>query len=177
MLTTSTKRAAALSSHHSLSLYRRYGSTATQPTIPLIINGQQVHGSESSPVISPLTGKEVWSFSCASKHQVQEAVQNAHDTFRDWSRTKVSYRRDIFLKAAEIMEKRLDELGGYMHHELGANKFYQDFVLGLTIEGLKDTAGRIAGAVQAFAPESTHEGMKALVQKKPYGVVLGIAPW
>ncbi|EGU81685.1 hypothetical protein FOXB_07802 [Fusarium oxysporum f. sp. conglutinans Fo5176] len=158
MLTTSTKRAAALSSHHSLSLYRRYGSTATQPTIPLIINGQQVHGSESSPVISPLTGKEVWSFSCASKHQVQEAVQNAHDTFRDWSRTKVSYRRDIFLKAAEIMEKRLDELGGYMHHELGANKFYQDFVLGLTIEGLKDTAGRIAGAVQAFAPESTHEG-------------------
>ncbi|WJG37090.1 uncharacterized protein FOBCDRAFT_233178 [Fusarium oxysporum Fo47] len=113
MLSTSTKRAAALSSHHSLSLYRRYGSTATQPTIPLIINGQQVHGSESSPVISPLTGKEVWSFSCASKHQVQEA-----------SRTKVSYRRDIFLKAAEIMEKRLDELGGYMHHELGANKFY-----------------------------------------------------
>ncbi|EXK26618.1 hypothetical protein FOMG_16791 [Fusarium oxysporum f. sp. melonis 26406] len=177
MLTTSIKRAAALSSRHSLSLYRRYGSTATQPTIPLIINGQQVHGSESSPVISPLTGKEVWSFSCASKHQVQEAVQNAHDTFRDWSRTKVSYRRDIFLKAAEIMEKRREELGGYMHHELGANKFYQDFVLGLTIEGLKDTAGRIAGAVQAFAPESTHEGMKALVQKKPYGVVLGIAPW
>ncbi|KAH6977775.1 Aldehyde/histidinol dehydrogenase [Fusarium venenatum] len=158
MLTASIKRAAALSSRHSLSLYRRYGSTATQPTIPLIINGQQVHGSESSPVISPLTGKEVWSFSCASKHQVQEAVQNAHDTFNDWSRTKVSYRRDIFLKAAEIIEKRREELGGYMHLELGANKFYQDFVLGLTIEGLKDTAGRIAGAVQAFAPESTHEG-------------------
>ncbi|KAG7423149.1 Vanillin dehydrogenase [Fusarium oxysporum f. sp. raphani] len=177
MLTPFIKRAAAQSSRRSLSLHQRYGSTATQPLIPLIINGQQVHSSESSPVISPLTGKQVWSFSCASKNQIEQAVQNAHDAFGDWSRTKVAERRDILLKAAEIMEKRRSELGGYMHHEIGANQFYQDFILGLTIEGLKDTAGRIAGAVQGFAPESNHEGMKALVQKRPYGVVLGIAPW
>ncbi|KAJ4110322.1 hypothetical protein NW768_012082, partial [Fusarium equiseti] len=162
MLTTFIKRAAAQSSRRSPSLSKRYGSTATPPTIPLIINGQQVHSSESSPVISPLSGKEIWSFSCANKNHVQEAVQNAHDTFSDWSRTKASDRRDVFLKAADIMAKRREELGGYMHHELGATKFYQDFVIGMTIEGLKDTAGRIAGAVQGFAPESTHEGMKAL---------------
>ncbi|GKU07439.1 unnamed protein product [Fusarium langsethiae] len=177
MLTTFVKRAGAQSSRRFPSFYQRYRSTTTQPTIPLVINGQQVHGSESSPVISPLTGEQVWSFSCASKDQLQEAVQNAHDTFSDWSRTKVSDRRDILLKAADIMEKRREELGGYMHHEMGANKVFQDFILGLTIEGLKDTAGRIAGAVQGTAPESAHKGMKALVQKRPYGVILGIAPW
>ncbi|KAH6968124.1 Aldehyde/histidinol dehydrogenase [Fusarium avenaceum] len=177
MLRTIIKRATAQSNRLSPARYQRYGSTATQPKIPLIINGQQVQTSESSPVISPLTGKEVWSFSCASKDQVHEAVQNAHDTFSVWSQTKVATRRDILLKAASIMEKRREELGGYMHHEIGANQFYQDFILGLTIEGLKDTAGRIAGAVQGFTPESTHEGMKAVVQKRPYGVILGIAPW
>lgn len=75
------------------------------------------------------------------------------------------------------MNKRRSELGEYMHHEIGANQIYQDFILGLAIDGLKDTAGRISGAVQGSTPESTYEGMKAIVHKRPYGVNLGIAPW
>ncbi|RSL89270.1 hypothetical protein CEP52_014950 [Fusarium oligoseptatum] len=94
-----------------------------------------------------------------------------------WSKTKASARRDIFLAAADILDKRREELGEYMHHEIGANQDYQDFILGLSIDGLKDTAGRIAGAVQGTVPESNHEGMRAVVYKRPYGVNLGIAPW
>ncbi|KAJ4188729.1 hypothetical protein NW759_016804 [Fusarium solani] len=55
------------------------------------------------------------------------------------------------------MDRRRAELGEYMHHEIGANKFYQDFILGLTIEGLRDTAGGIAGAMTGAAPESIHQ--------------------
>uniref|UniRef100_A0A0D2YFP6 Aldehyde dehydrogenase domain-containing protein n=1 Tax=Fusarium oxysporum (strain Fo5176) TaxID=660025 RepID=A0A0D2YFP6_FUSOF len=56
------------------------------------------------------------------------------------------------------MDRRRAELGEYMHHEIGANKFYQDFILGVTIEGLRDTAGGIAGAMTGAAPESIHQG-------------------
>ncbi|UNI18392.1 hypothetical protein JDV02_004663 [Purpureocillium takamizusanense] len=157
--------------------HRGCRSIATQVTVPLVINGKDVETSQSFPVVSPLTGKQIWSLSCATAQDVANAVQNAHETFPKWSKTKASARRDIFLAAADVMDKRRSELGEYMHHEIGANPSYQDFILGLAIDGLKDTAGRIAGAVQGTAPESNHEAMKAIVYKKPYGVNLGIAPW
>lgn len=75
------------------------------------------------------------------------------------------------------MTRRKAELGEYMNLEIGANQDYQDFIISLAIEGLKDTAGRIAGACQGQVPESLHKGMKAIVHKRPYGVNLGIAPW
>lgn len=64
-----------------------------------------------------------------------------------------------------------------MHQEIGADKAYQDFILGLAVEGLKDTAGKIAGALQGAIPVSNHDGMRAMIYKRPYGVVLGIGPW
>lgn len=156
---------------------RGYHNISTKHTVPLVINGKDIKSSKSFPVISPLTGKEVWSMSCATRDQVNDAVEKAHDAFTKWSKTKASARRDIFLAAADVMNKRRKELGEYMHHEIGANQDYQDFILGLSIDGLKDTAGRIAGAVQGAVPDSNHEGMRALVYKRPYGVNLGIAPW
>lgn len=151
--------------------------STNKPTIPLIINGKDVETASTFQVISPLTGKEVWSMSCAGIEHVQEAIQNAHGAFTEWSQTKASHRRDLFLRAADVLERRKGELGSYMHQEIGANKDYQDFIVGLSVDGLRDTAGRIAGAVQGSAPESNHPGMKAVVYKKPYGVNLGIAPW
>lgn len=64
-----------------------------------------------------------------------------------------------------------------MHEEIGADQAYQDFILVLTIEGLKDTAGRISGALQGEVPVSNHDGMHVITYKRPYGVVLGIGPW
>ena len=157
--------------------WRGCRTVATRATVPLVIDGKDVVTSKTFPVISPLTGKEIWSLSCADKEQVNDAIENAHNGFQTWSKTKASARRDIFLAAADIMSKRRRELGDYMHCEIGANQDYQDFILGLAIDGLKDTAGRVAGAVQGTAPESNYEGMKAIVYKKPYGVNLGIAPW
>ncbi|KAJ9148697.1 NAD-dependent aldehyde dehydrogenase [Pleurostoma richardsiae] len=150
---------------------------STSKPIPLIINGKDVDSEVTYPVVSPLTGKEVWTCSSASASHVDEAVEAAEKAFPAWAKTKPSHRRDIFLQAADVIVKRRTELGDYMHHEIGANQGYQDFILGLAIEGLKDTAGRIAGAVTGQVPESIHEGMRAMVLKRPYGVNLGIAPW
>ncbi|EXL66629.1 NAD-dependent aldehyde dehydrogenase [Fusarium oxysporum f. sp. conglutinans race 2 54008] len=75
------------------------------------------------------------------------------------------------------MAKRREELADYMHQEIGADRAYEDFILDLTIEELKETAGSAARNIQGFVPESIINGMKAMVQKRPYGVILGIAPW
>ncbi|GJC81594.1 vanillin dehydrogenase [Colletotrichum liriopes] len=145
--------------------------------IPLIINGKDVVTKGTFPKIGPLENKQVWTASAASKEDAVAAADAAQAAFPAWSKTKPSHRRDIFLRAAEVMEKRRTELGEYMRQEVGANQGYQDFILGLAIEGLKDTAGKIADACTGTVPDSIHDGMRAIVYKCPYGVILGIAPW
>lgn len=150
---------------------------STGRVIPLIINGQDVQSQTTFETISPLTGKVSNICSSASPKHVEAAIETAQAAFPTWSRTKYADRRDLLLHAAEIMTKRKAELGEYMHEEIGANHSYQHFIIGLAIDGLKDVAGRIAGACQGHVPESIYEGMRAMVLKRPYGVCLGIAPW
>lgn len=145
--------------------------------IPLLIDGRDVTTEQSFAVQNPRTGKAVWeSSTCTEKHAAQ-AVKAAEDAFPQWSQTKPSERRDIFIRAADIIERRRKELGSYMHHEIGANQYYQDFILGLSIEGLKDTAGRISEVTQGFVPHLSEKGAHGIVYREPYGVVLGIGPW
>jgi acyl-CoA reductase-like NAD-dependent aldehyde dehydrogenase len=150
---------------------------STSKTIPLIINGKDIVTDKTFPAISPINNEAIWNCSAVSQNHIDEAVSTANAAFPAWSKTKPSHRRDIFLSAANIMEKRREELLHYLHQEMGAGVDFQNFILGLAIEGLRDTAGRIAGAVTGSVPESIHEGMRAMILKRPYGVNLGIAPW
>ncbi|CCF32430.1 aldehyde dehydrogenase [Colletotrichum higginsianum] len=153
------------------------GTDAAQGPIPLVINGKDVVTETTFPKVGPLENKQIWTASAASEADAIAAADAAQAAFPAWSKTKPSRRRDIFLRAADIMDKRRVELGEYMRQEVGANQGYQDFILGLAIEGLKDTAGKIADACTGSVPDSIHDGMRAIVYKRPYGVVLGIAPW
>lgn len=153
------------------------GTMSAPETVPLIINGKDVVTDTTFPKIGPLDNKHIWDASGASEKHAIAAADAAQAAFPAWSKTKPTHRRDILLKAAEIIERRRAELGEYMRQEIGANQGYQDFILGLTIEGLKDTAGKIADACTGTVPDSIHDGMRAIVYKRPYGVILGIAPW
>lgn len=172
MFTTRIARSRILPKTTSHRFQRRHNHV-----VPLIINGKEVSNGENFPVIGPLTGTKIWDATAASRQNVDDAVTSAQAAFPAWAATKPSERRDIFLRAADIFVNRGEELGHYMNQEIGAGPDYQKFICGLAIEGLKDTAGRIAGALTGSVPCSTHNGMRAIVEKIPYGVVLGIAPW
>ncbi|KAH8649892.1 aldehyde dehydrogenase [Xylariales sp. PMI_506] len=146
-------------------------------TVPLVLNGKDVETETTFPVISAKTNKFLWSASGASVEDAIKAADIAQGAFAAWSKTKPHVRRDIFLKAADIIDRRREELGYYVEHEMGANGFFKDLTLDLATEHLRDVAGRIAGAVAGTLPEPFQDGMKAMVQKRPYGVILGIAPW
>lgn len=127
-------------------------------------------------VRNPTTGKEIWTSSSVSEEDALDAVSAAEKAFPSWSKTKQSYRRDLFLRAADIMTNRKDELAIYMREEIGATDQYIDFIFGLAIEQLRDTAGRISG-IHGVAPELIDEGTQGIIYKQPYGVILGIGPW
>ncbi|KAM3414784.1 hypothetical protein BST61_g9935 [Cercospora zeina] len=150
---------------------------STGQTVPLIIDGKDVITDKTFDVVSPVQNAKSNECSSASLEHVKAAVEGAQKAFGKWRTTKPQERRDLFLRAASIMEKRKAELSQIIHEEIGADQVYQNFIIGLGVEGLKDTAGRISGACTGSVPDVIQEGMRGMILKRPYGVNLGIAPW
>ena len=150
--------------------------TLAENTVPLIIGGKEIFGSEAFTVHNPSNGEELWKAGGASIDNAIQAVEAAEAAFPAWSKAKPAVRRDIFLRAAEIFQERYEELAYYQKQETGADDMFMEWILKLTVDNLKEVAGKcslVAGSV----PASSDEGRAALVLKEPYGVVLGIAPW
>lgn len=145
-------------------------------TVPLLINGEEKISSTTFPVDSPLSHTTVWSCSSASSDDADAAVAAASAAFPAWSKTKPAQRRNILLKAADLLEQRAEELKLHMQQETGAAEMFAGFNIGTAAEHIRDTAGRIS-AITGIIPVSQDEGTSALVLKEPYGVVLAIAPW
>lgn len=147
------------------------------PTIPSLINGKDHLSSTTFPVISPYTSEPVWNVSSATATDAVLAATSAADAFPKWSRTKPTERRDILLRAADILERDLVKLAEYMRTEMGADVgASQFFVTPLAIRMLRDIAGRIT-SVCGSVPIVEEEGQSAMVWKEAMGVILGIVPW
>ena len=150
---------------------------STDIVVPLLINGKEITNETTFDVISPVTGKLVWKGSSVSSQQGIEAVEAAQAAFPAWSKTKPSFRRDILIKASDILKSRGDELCEYMDIETGSTEsMSKGFNLPSSIEQLRDVGGRIV-TVTGSIPVCREDGRSALMYKEPYGVIFGIAPW
>jgi acyl-CoA reductase-like NAD-dependent aldehyde dehydrogenase len=144
--------------------------------ISLIINGEDIYTPEQFDVISPRTGKTLWSCSSVTQSIAKDAAVAASLAFPAWSATKPAVRRAIFMRVADLLEQRAAEFQDVMADEMGAVEPFLTLNTRLSTEMIRDVAGRIAGALSGQAPICEGETY-AIVQREPYGVVLGIAPW
>ncbi|KAF2840971.1 aldehyde dehydrogenase [Patellaria atrata CBS 101060] len=150
----------------------------THYTVPLLINGEEVTTETTFPITSPSTLQFLHHSSSASVAEAKSAISAATAALASWRATKPSYRRDILLRAADILAERSDEIARYMKEETGAlPAFAEGFNVPTTVEMIKDVAGRLAGALGGSIPVCAQEDVSAMVVKEPMGVVLGIAPW
>ena len=145
-------------------------------TIPLWLNGKETTTSTTYDVKSPLDSKVLYKASAASVQDAEAAVNAAQEALKSWSKTKPAIRRDVFLRAADIVSKRKDEFFGYDNKETGAVDSMYAFDINTTIEGLKTMAGLVS-AVKGDVITAADEGKSAMLLREPYGVILSIAPW
>ncbi|OAP60067.1 hypothetical protein AYL99_05069 [Fonsecaea erecta] len=146
-------------------------------TIPLWLNGQQVALPETFDVISSQNQKVLYKCSSASEADVERAVASAQEAFKYWSQTKPNFRRDIFLRAADIFEKRKQELGHYSQTETGALPSMFSLEHSLAADACRSIAGLIQVAIASTVLTPAEHGSNAITVKQPYGVVLAISPW
>jgi acyl-CoA reductase-like NAD-dependent aldehyde dehydrogenase len=125
-------------------------TTDASYTVPLLINGKEVTTETTFSVTSPSSHRNIWQSSSASVEDAKNATAAAQAAFPAWAKLKPAAKRDIFMKAASIIEARADML--------------------------RDVAGRLS-SVMGHIPTCESEGTAALVIKEPLGVVLAIAPW
>lgn len=146
-------------------------------TVPLIINGEEETGTSTFDVVSPYTNKTCWTAASATPNDAIRAVEAAEAAFPAWSLTKPTTRRDILLKAADILERDLERNAEFMQTEMGTDVGTSQFlIIPMSIRMLRDIAGRIT-SICGSVPIVEEEGQSAIVYKEPMGVILGIVPW
>lgn len=144
--------------------------------VPLYINGIEKLSGKTFDVISPVTGKVIHKAAAVNVEEAGQAVAAAAEAFKSWQKAAPTQRRDIFLKAADIVQKRSAELIQYMVEETGSADPWAQFNVMLCAETLKDCAGRIA-TLEGSVPTIADPNRSAIVVQEPYGVVLSVVPW
>lgn len=146
------------------------------PTIPFLINGKWTTTPSTFAITNPATGTVVHRCSSATEDDAQLAVSAAAAALPAWKAMLPTKRREIFLRAAEIMERRRDELAANHMDEVGVPRGWADFNIGVAKDLILDVAGRLC-TIEGTVPTPADANTAAMVLKEPYGVVLAIAPW
>lgn len=155
---------------------------AMYTTIPLWINGQEVYTNASEPITSPSTCEILHYYSSASVEDCIRAVEAAEAAFKTWSKTTVHQRRDILLKASDLIRQNPElaaEWAETWHTETGErlDPALHFIAAPVAAEICRDTAGRTAGAMCGVAPLAMDPSKTAIVSKEPYGVCFAMSPW
>jgi acyl-CoA reductase-like NAD-dependent aldehyde dehydrogenase len=111
-----------------------------------------------------------------SRADAERAIAAAAAAFPAWAATVPAERQRIFLKAADVLESRLDEVVGLLARETGATFGFGMFQMSF-VPGLLRQAAALAYAPLGQIIPSDHPGTLAMGLRKPVGVVAAIAPW
>jgi acyl-CoA reductase-like NAD-dependent aldehyde dehydrogenase len=126
--------------------------------------------------MDPFTGNVVARVAAGTRADAHRAVEAAADSFASWSKAPPVERQRVFLKAADILESRRDEVVSWLARETGSGfgfgMFQMSFVPGL----LRQAAALPYAPVGQILP-SDLPGAFAMGIRRPVGVVAAIAPW
>jgi acyl-CoA reductase-like NAD-dependent aldehyde dehydrogenase len=144
----------------------------------LFIGGEWVDAGDGNTFEDkdPFSGDVVANVAASGREDASRAVEAAAAAFPEWSQTPPEARQTIFLRAADILEGRRDEIVGLLARETGSTfgfaMFQHHFVVGL----LRQAAAIPYAPLGQVLPTDT-PGRMAMGIRQPVGVVAAIAPW
>jgi acyl-CoA reductase-like NAD-dependent aldehyde dehydrogenase len=144
----------------------------------MLIGGKWVDagGGRTFEDLNPFTGEVYARVPAGRREDATKAIEAAKAASRDWVEAPPAFKRQIFLKAADVMEARQDALVEAMMHEVGGtigiSMFQMHFVPGLL---------RMAAAspydVKGEIIPADHENSFFMAVRQPAGVVACFAPF
>jgi succinate-semialdehyde dehydrogenase/glutarate-semialdehyde dehydrogenase len=129
-------------------------------------------------VTDPSTGERIKEVPTDSDEQVLAAVAAAHEAYSTWGRTStVADRTALVRRVSELHTERREQLAGAMNREMG--------------KAIDDALGEVdfSAAIYGYYADHGEEFLadeeipvlegegRAVVRRRPLGVILGIMPW
>jgi acyl-CoA reductase-like NAD-dependent aldehyde dehydrogenase len=124
----------------------------------------------------PFTGEVVANVAAGDRADAERAITAAAEAFPAWAQTPPAVRQQLFLRAADILESRRDEIVELLARETGCSFGFGMFQMGFTPGLLRQAAGAAYSPVGEVIP-SDLPGAFAMGIRQPVGVVGAIAPW
>ncbi|HVB53350.1 MAG TPA: aldehyde dehydrogenase family protein [Candidatus Acidoferrales bacterium] len=144
----------------------------------LLIGAEEVQAQDGSTFsdTDPFTGDLVATVAASKPADVGRAVRSAHEAFTSWSQTSPGERRGVFLKAADLMDAKAQELALAMTAETGGTFGWGMFNAGFAASILREAAASVTFPLgQVLATDTP--GALSLAIRQPSGVVAAFAPW
>ena len=143
-----------------------------------LIDGEWVGAADGRTFedLDPYTGDVVGRIPAGGRKDVERAIEAAAAAFVTWSRTPPALRQQIFLRAAEILEGRQEDVASWLARETGASFGFSMFQLHFVPGLFRQAAGAAYAPLGQILP-SDMPGAFAMGVRRPVGVVGAIAPW
>ncbi|MET8979998.1 aldehyde dehydrogenase family protein [Streptomyces sp. NPDC004539] len=126
--------------------------------------------------LNPYTGELYATVAAAGPEDVTRAVDAADAAFPAWAAVTPFARRTIFLKAADLLDARGEEVAEIMAQEAGGTRPWAYFNVGLAANILREAAAAITSP-RGEVLSAQEAGALGLAIREPLGVVAAFAPW
>jgi acyl-CoA reductase-like NAD-dependent aldehyde dehydrogenase len=143
----------------------------------LHIGGEWVEasGGKTFEDSDPFTGEAVASVPAGTREDAKRAIEAAAKAFPAWSQTPPEQRQRVFLKAADILESRAEDIATWLTRETGSTFGFAMFQLHFVPGLFRQAAALPYMPMGEVIPSDT--GAFAMGIRRPVGVVGAIAPW
>ncbi|MEP0324351.1 aldehyde dehydrogenase [Bauldia litoralis] len=126
--------------------------------------------------LDPVTGEVATRSAAASISDAQKAADAAAAAFPEWSQTPPGQRRKLLLKAADILESKMEDFAAAVVTETGSPAHWAQFNVGLAADMIREAASMTTQVSGDVIP-ANRPGSVAMAIRQPAGVVLSMAPW
>jgi acyl-CoA reductase-like NAD-dependent aldehyde dehydrogenase len=140
------------------------------------IDGSWVGSGELFDDLDPYRGTVVARVPAGTRADAARAVDAAAAAFPGWADVPPAEKQTLFLRAADIVERRKDEIIALLAAETGCASAFADFQLLTTVRLLRQ-ASNWSYLPAGEVIRSDIPGTFALALRRPLGVVAVISPW
>jgi acyl-CoA reductase-like NAD-dependent aldehyde dehydrogenase len=123
----------------------------------------------------PFTGEVVASAPAGGRADAERAIEAAAAAFEAWSQAPPAERQRVFLRAADILEGRTQEVVELLARETGASFGFGMFQCAFVPSLFRQAAALAYAPLGQIIPSDT--GAFAMGIRRPVGVVGALAPW
>ncbi len=125
--------------------------------------------------INPFTEELNWEFETLNLEQINQAIEKAHEAYKTWKNTSFLYRKQLFLKLADVLEDDIESCSRLETIEMGMLNY-------VSKAGLLKTANLIRWFANNFEEilkerEYETEWLKIKEIYDPIWVIFWVAPW